>query len=319
MKSMETHRSPARGGRMRIPRSRGAASGFLLLILGLWGALIPFVGPYFDFAFSPDQGWVWTIGRGWLEVLPGAATALGGLLLLISGNRATAMFGGWLTVLAGAWFVVGRGLAEPLRMGDVGSPVATTEIKRIWLELAYFDGLGALIIFLGALALGRLSVRTLRDIRYAERPFAEPTTGPLPTTGISRHSTLEPETVGPRPAHRPDAIATTTAAPLPANASHREVETPRTADANAADAPRTPVGTARTADAPSATDPSVSRAATDGTATEETARPRDAAVAPAGPAGRKSWRDTLNRRWGDLVHRRQARREELSGTNTTGR
>jgi hypothetical protein len=144
----------------------------LLILLGAWGALIPFVGPYFNFAFSPDQEWFWTTARGWLEVLPGAATALGGLLLLVSGNRATAMFGGWLTVLAGAWFVVGRALAGPLAIGDVGSPVADTETKRVWLELTYFYGLGALIIFFGAVALGRLSVRSARDIAYAERDVA---------------------------------------------------------------------------------------------------------------------------------------------------
>jgi hypothetical protein len=147
-------------------------SGFLLILLGAWGALIPFVGPYFDFAFTPDQEWFWTTARGWLEVLPGAATALGGLMLLISGNRATAMFGGWLTVLAGAWFVVGRALAGPLGIGDVGAPVADTETKRVWLELTYFYGLGALIVFLGAIALGRLSVRSARDIAYAEREVA---------------------------------------------------------------------------------------------------------------------------------------------------
>src|SRR5262245_34083851 len=79
------------GGRLQMPRSRGAASGFLLILLGLWGALAPFVGPYFDFAFTPDQEWAWTTARGWLEVLPGAATVLGGLLLFVSRNRATAM------------------------------------------------------------------------------------------------------------------------------------------------------------------------------------------------------------------------------------
>ena len=162
----------AQGGRLQIPRSRGAASGFLLILLGVWGALIPFVGPYFDFSFSPDQEWVWTTARGWLEVLPGAATAVGGLLLLVSRNRATAMFGGWLTVLGGAWFVVGRALAGPLGIGDVGAPVAVTDEKRTVLELAYFYGLGALIVFLGAVALGRLSVRTARDIAYAQRPVA---------------------------------------------------------------------------------------------------------------------------------------------------
>jgi hypothetical protein len=155
-----------------MPRSRGAASGFLLILLGAWGALIPFTGPYLDFAFGSDQEWTWTAARGWLEVLPGAATVVGGLLLLGSRNRATAMLGGWLTVLAGAWFIVGRALAGPLRIGDVGAPVAVTDNKRTVLELAYFSGLGAMIVFLGAVALGRLSVRTARDVAFAQRPVA---------------------------------------------------------------------------------------------------------------------------------------------------
>ena len=169
---MDETRVRTRGGRLQIPRSRGAASGFLLILLGVWGALIPFVGPYFDFAFTPDQAWAWTTARGWLEVLPGAATVVGGLLLLGSRNRATAMLGGWLAVLAGAWFVVGRALAGPLGIGDAGTPVAATETMRVWLELAYFYGLGAVIVFLGAVALGRLSVRSVRDVEFAQRPVA---------------------------------------------------------------------------------------------------------------------------------------------------
>jgi hypothetical protein len=174
---MSDTRVQARSGRLQMPRSRGAASGFLLILLGAWGALIPFVGSYFDFAFTPDTEWTWTIARGWLEVLPGVAAVLGGLLLLASGNRATAMLGGWLAVLAGAWFVVGRALAAPLAIGDVGAPVADTETKRVWLELTYFYGLGALIIFFGAVALGRLSVRSARDVAYVQRraaAYAEP-------------------------------------------------------------------------------------------------------------------------------------------------
>ncbi|OMC38177.1 hypothetical protein A5740_03635 [Mycobacterium sp. GA-1841] len=164
-----------RGSRLRMRRSRGAASGLLLVLLGLWGALIPFIGPYFDFAFTPDQAWVWTSARGWLEVLPGAVTALGGLLLLVSGNRATAHFGAWLAVLGGAWFVIGRALAGPLGIGDAGMPIAVTDAKRVSLELAYFSGLGALIVLLGAMAVGRLSVRSLRDVEYARRPVATTT------------------------------------------------------------------------------------------------------------------------------------------------
>jgi hypothetical protein len=175
-----------RGGRMRIPRSRGAASGFLLILLGVWGALIPFVGTYLDFAYTPEAAWTWTSARGWLEVLPGAATVVGGLLLLSSRNRATAMFGGWLTVLAGAWFVVGRAFAGPLALGDPGAPVASTDTKGVWLELCYFSGLGAVIVFLGALALGRLSVRSLRDVQYTHRPVTAAEPAPVAETPTER-------------------------------------------------------------------------------------------------------------------------------------
>ncbi len=67
-------------GSLHMPRSRGAVSGLLLLILGAWGALIPFIGPYFHFAYQPGQAWVWSTARAWLEVFPGAITAVGGLL-----------------------------------------------------------------------------------------------------------------------------------------------------------------------------------------------------------------------------------------------
>jgi hypothetical protein len=212
---MSDTRVHTHGGRLQMPRSRGAASGFLLILLGIWGAIIPFIGPRFDFAFTPDQEWVWTTARGWLEVLPGAATVVGGLLLLGSRNRVTAMLGGWLTVLAGAWFVVGRALAGPLGIGDVGAPVAAAETKRVWLELTYFYGLGALIIFLGAVALGRLSVRTARDVAFTQRPEAttvqpQPAPSeeiteiqPTPTTERSHRSWRNMfQGGGRRPAHR---------------------------------------------------------------------------------------------------------------------
>ena len=40
-------------GTLRVRRSRGALSGLLLVLLGIWGALIPFVGPYFHYAYTP--------------------------------------------------------------------------------------------------------------------------------------------------------------------------------------------------------------------------------------------------------------------------
>lgn len=203
-----------RGGRMRIPRSRGAASGFLLVLLGLWGALIPFLGPYFDFAFTPDQPWTWTNARGWLEVLPGAVAVVGGLLLLASRNRATAVLGSWLAVASGAWFVIGRALAGPLGLGDVGTPVAGTDTKRVWLELTYFYGLGALIVFLGALALGRLTVRSVRDVEYGQEYARRPLTTDEHVAAPVTHTGAQPVAAAPVTHTGPQPVANTGAQPV---------------------------------------------------------------------------------------------------------
>lgn len=149
---------------MYMPRSRGALTGLLLILLGAWGALVPFFGPNIDWAYAADPAWTWTAAKGWLEVLPGAAAAVGGLLVLLSGNRANAVFGGWLAVVGGAWFVVGRAFAPTLGIGDVGQPAAAADLKRALLEVTYFTGLGALIVFLGGAAVARLAVRHARDV-----------------------------------------------------------------------------------------------------------------------------------------------------------
>ncbi|OBI84849.1 hypothetical protein [Mycobacterium sp. 1245805.9] len=151
-----------------MPRTRGAVSGLLLILLGAWGALAPFIGPLIRWSYSVDPAWTWTTAKGWLEVLPGVVAAVGGLILVVSGNRASAVLGGWLAVVAGAWFVVGRALAATLNIGDVGQPVAATDLKRALLEVTYFTGLGALIVFLGGAALGRVAVRHARDVVVTE-------------------------------------------------------------------------------------------------------------------------------------------------------
>jgi hypothetical protein len=141
----------------------------ILIVLGAWGALIPFVGPHFNFAYTPDKDWAWSTARGWLEVLPGGVTALGGLLLVFSGNRITAIVGGWLAVLAGLWFVIGGEVAPMLGIGSAGDPIAATDRKRAALEISYFSGLGALVVFVGGIALARLAVRLASDIEALAR------------------------------------------------------------------------------------------------------------------------------------------------------
>jgi hypothetical protein len=163
-----------RASRYRVPRTRGALSGFLLIVLGAWAALAPMVGPYFDLAYTPapNDAWHWTAGRGWLEVLPGAAAFLGGVLLLVSASRVVTMLGGWLAAAAGAWLIVGPSLADPLNIGlGTPDPASSTGVRALE-ALAFFFAAGAAILLFAALALGRLSVLSLRDVRAAERRVA---------------------------------------------------------------------------------------------------------------------------------------------------
>ena len=68
--------------------------GALLVLLGIWGGLIPFVGPYFHYAYTPDSAWTYTTGRLWLEILPGGCALAGGLIVLASWyRRPVAQFG----------------------------------------------------------------------------------------------------------------------------------------------------------------------------------------------------------------------------------
>ena len=154
-------------GSWRIPRSRGAIAGGLLMLLGAWGALIPFIGPAFSFGFGGTQSWSWTAARFWLEVLPGIAAFLGGLMMLISANRPGAMAGAWLAIAAGTWFLIGPTLAKPWHLGDLGVAMGGTARQALtWLLLFY--GLGAAILHFASTAWGRLSVRSLRDMQHAE-------------------------------------------------------------------------------------------------------------------------------------------------------
>ncbi len=163
-------------GMLRVPRSRGALSGLLLVLLGAWGALIPFVGPYFHYAYTPNSAWTYTTGRFWLEILPGVGAILGGLIVLVSSNRPFAIFGAWLAALSGAWFALGSVLAPTWSgTGPSMSPGTPTggALTRALEQIGFFTGLGIVIVLLAAMALGRFSVIGVREARQAERAAQE--------------------------------------------------------------------------------------------------------------------------------------------------
>jgi len=158
-------------GMLRVHRSRGVLSGALLILLGAWGGLIPFIGPYVHYAYSPDRAWAYTTGRLTLEVLPAIATLIGGMIVLISGVRPVAIFGAWLAAISGAWFAVGGALASLWTSGTVpaqGTPVGGTTARAVE-QIGFFAGLGVAVVFLAAVALGRFSVVAVKDLAATGR------------------------------------------------------------------------------------------------------------------------------------------------------
>jgi hypothetical protein len=135
-------------------------AGLVILIAGIWGGLIPFVGPYFHFALGPDHTWTWSASRLYLDVLPGAAAFVGGLLLLGGGPWMIGRLGALLALAGGIWFAVGPDVSRLWHAGGAQGAVNGHKGTRMLELLTFHSGLGALVITLAAYALpGVLALR----------------------------------------------------------------------------------------------------------------------------------------------------------------
>jgi hypothetical protein len=143
---------------MRIRRTHGIFGGCLVALLGIWGGIIPFVGPYFHYAFTPDKTWTYTTGRLDLEILPGAGALLGGLLLMWARSRHVAMFGALIAIASGAWFVLGSVFAPLWTVASpAGGPASGGTTMRILEQIGFFSGLGLVIVLVAAAVAGRVT------------------------------------------------------------------------------------------------------------------------------------------------------------------
>jgi hypothetical protein len=143
-------------------RDRRRVISFLLVLLGLWGAVVPFIGPYFSYAFGVANPWFFTLDRLWLNVLPGIAVLIGALMLRSSTNRINAWLGAGLALIGGIWFTIGPVISQLWRTAGwgvaIGEPLGSNSMQVLE-QIGCFFGLGVLIAALAAFVLGRLSTR----------------------------------------------------------------------------------------------------------------------------------------------------------------
>ncbi len=197
---------------MYIKRSTGALSGVLIVLLGIWGGIVPFIGPYFNFAFGSTATWHYDANRLWLDILPAVAAIIGGGLMISTGHRLRGIVGSSLALAGGAWFVLGPSVSriwEHGAGGPIGAPLYGS-VRQMLELVTYFYAVGVLIIALAAFALGRFVSRPTPVVepaaggfedaspRYVDETGEEPVTAHEPATAQTERQ-REPESAPAEP------------------------------------------------------------------------------------------------------------------------
>lgn len=111
---------------MSAPARRHARLlGLGVVLIGIWGGLVPFVGPTFGFTMGHAPAWTWSASRAELHVAPAVGAVVGGLLMMGGLRRATLLGGGVLAAIGGVWFVIAPAL-RPLWAGGSTGMSGTT-------------------------------------------------------------------------------------------------------------------------------------------------------------------------------------------------
>jgi hypothetical protein len=129
-------------------------AGLLLVVLGAWAGILPYVGPLFGYRIDTAGSFVWTTPHWELNLAPGIAAIVAGLVIL-GGSWAAARLAAWLGMAAGAWLVLGPLFASLWLGGAAQTRVASSTLSAAWVPLGYHYGTGLVIVALAAFAYGR--------------------------------------------------------------------------------------------------------------------------------------------------------------------
>ncbi|MGD0594994.1 MAG: hypothetical protein ABSB54_15110 [Acidimicrobiales bacterium] len=132
----------------------------LVILVGAWGGIVPFLGPSIHFNADGSSAWHLSLRHELLWLAPGALALLMGILLLAHVRKVkskNARFGsvwtGFLTALSGAWFVAGP-LAWPVLKSSETVFRPATPTHELLYQLGWSLGPGIVLILLGGCAIG---------------------------------------------------------------------------------------------------------------------------------------------------------------------
>jgi hypothetical protein len=177
----------------RVPmrRTRGLVSGLLLVLLGVWAGLAPFIGPYGGYGITPATPWHFDAGRLYFSVLPAAVVLVAGLIVATAQLRPLAVGSALVAAIGGIWLGYGITLTRslfPFRVAAAmlahGTAIGATPARMLLSAGALYYAPGTLIVFVAALAVGRVSVVAHKDhVRYAAALAAMTAAGAVSPAG----------------------------------------------------------------------------------------------------------------------------------------
>jgi hypothetical protein len=145
---------------IRIGRFGLGTIGFVTVLVSAWGGIVPFIGPLFGFGANGVGSWHWSAAHAVVALLPGAVGVLLGVTILaeargieVGRGRMSLATVGILTVLTGAWFVIGP-LALPVVMNHGPYFVAASPLRNLANIVGYAMGPGLIVAVCGAFAIG---------------------------------------------------------------------------------------------------------------------------------------------------------------------
>jgi hypothetical protein len=188
--------------------------GVLTILISAWGALIPFVEPTFGFHATGAPSWHWNAAHTLLAVVPGAVGVVMGLVVLWAASqvadgrgRITLVWAGLITILSGAWFIVGP-RAWPVITTNGVYFVPAAPLRGLVYQVGYALGTGAILVVCGGYVMGWASRHQMSDsvrsdvasapaVVYPERfvPRTASARAPVSVDSVRRDPSLRAPTV----------------------------------------------------------------------------------------------------------------------------
>src|SRR5450631_1753128 len=134
--------------------------GVVTILISAWGALIPFVEPIFGFHATGTPSLRWNAAHTLLAVVPGVVGVVMGFVVLwaasqvaVGRGRMSLVWAGLITILSGAWFIVGpRAWPVITTHGVYFAPASP--LRGLLHQVGYALGTGVILVVCGGYEMG---------------------------------------------------------------------------------------------------------------------------------------------------------------------